>query len=308
MEGKTQKPDRRKYTLMLVPHDGRAVHKIYIPIKTLKYGLAVMCILMVMVLGTFVKYHSAAAMAQQEQSELKNLRQTNADQAKQIDDLAKSTATLQQEMDKVNALDAEVRRILSGEEPAETSRAGTNRPAIYTGQGGPVAKPDLKQLALVVEDLQQQAAVREQSLSELKDALAARNARLKSTPSIWPTGGDVTSRFGWRSSPWGGGGSDWHPGIDIANSSGTAIVATADGVVTYSGWYSGYGRLVKISHGNGIETLYGHCSELLVGIGEKITRGQLIARMGSTGDSTGSHLHYEVRVNGTAVNPASFLQ
>lgn len=308
MAGKIKKPDRREYTLMLVPHDGNAVRKIHIPIKAIKYGLTAVCIFAVILVGTLAKDHSAAAMSQQERAELENLRQVNSAQKKQIEDLAKSTATLKQDMDRLNALDAEVRRMLTNEESAETSRAGSNRPAVlHTGQGGPLVKPDINQLTLVVQDLQQQAVAREQSLIALRDTLAARNAKINATPSIWPTNGDVTSRFGWRGSPWGGG-SDWHPGIDIANSAGTEIVATADGEVTYSGWYSGYGKLIIINHGNGIETLYGHCSELLVGVGERVNKGQIIALMGNTGLSTGPHLHYEVRVHGSAVNPASFLQ
>ncbi|MGL5513487.1 MAG: M23 family metallopeptidase, partial [Sporomusa sp.] len=117
----------------------------------------------------------------------------------------------------------------------------------------------------------------------------------------------VTSRFGWRSSPWGRG-SDWHPGIDIANDTDTPIVAAAAGIVTNSGWSGGYGKMIEIDHGNGIVTIYGHNSKLLVESGKLVKKGQPIAYMGNTGLSTGSHLHYEVRVNGTAVNPASFLQ
>lgn len=307
MEEKIKKPDRREYTLMLVPHDGNAVRKIHIPIRTIKYTLTVICLFTLIVIGTFARYHSAAAMSQQERAEMENLRQINGTQQQQIEDLAKSTATLKQNMDRLNALDADVRRMLTSEESAETSRAGINRPSgLHTGQGGPLVNPDINQLLAVVQDLQQQTVVREESLAGLKDALAARNAKINATPSIWPTHGDVTSRFGWRGSPWGGG-SDWHPGIDIANDAGTEIAVTADGEVTYSGWYSGYGKLIIVNHGNGIETLYGHCSELLVGVGATVKKGQVIARMGSTGYSTGPHVHYEVRVNGSAVNPATFL-
>ncbi len=122
-------------------------------------------------------------------------------------------------------------------------------------------------------------------------------------PSIWPTTGVVSSPYGLR---WGG--TDFHPGMDIANDMGTPIVATADGVVEYAGWNSGgYGNMVDINHGNGIMTRYGHASQVVVRTGEHVKRGQLIAYMGSTGFSTGPHVHYEVHVNGNRVNPISYL-
>ena len=122
-------------------------------------------------------------------------------------------------------------------------------------------------------------------------------------PSIWPTTGVVTSPYGLR---WGG--SDFHPGMDIANDMGTPIVATADGVVDYAGWNAGgYGNMVDIDHGNGIMTRYGHASQVVVSAGQYVKRGQLIAYMGSTGFSTGPHVHYEVHVNGQRVNPISYL-
>ncbi len=122
-------------------------------------------------------------------------------------------------------------------------------------------------------------------------------------PSIWPTNGVVTSPYGLR---WGG--TDFHPGIDIANDLGTPIIATADGVVEYAGWDSGgYGNMVDINHGNGIMTRYAHASQVVVTAGQYVKRGQLIAYMGSTGFSTGPHVHYEVQVNGQRVNPISYL-
>lgn len=125
-------------------------------------------------------------------------------------------------------------------------------------------------------------------------------------PSIWPASGAVTSGFGWRDSPWGGG-SESHPGIDIANSLGTPIVATADGQVVQSGPAGGYGNVVQIDHGNGITTIYGHNSSTIVNVGESVRKGQVIAYLGSTGKSTGPHVHYEIRINGTAVDPISFM-
>lgn len=118
---------------------------------------------------------------------------------------------------------------------------------------------------------------------------------------------NFTSGFGVRSDPFRGGAA-MHAGVDMPGPVGTAIYATADGVVGRAQWANGYGNLVELDHGKGIQTRYGHLSAILVQPGMRVTRGQLIARMGSTGRSTGSHLHYEVRLDGHAVNPMPFLQ
>ena len=116
------------------------------------------------------------------------------------------------------------------------------------------------------------------------------------------TSGTITSRFGIRSR-------DNHKGIDIGASKGTAIYAAASGTVSVSqyGYGGGYGNYIILSHGNGIQTLYGHCSELCVSEGEYVSQGQLIAKVGSTGNSTGNHLHFEVRVNGVAQDPQNYV-
>ncbi len=122
----------------------------------------------------------------------------------------------------------------------------------------------------------------------------------------WPITGRITSRFGGRKSP-GGIGSTNHKGIDIAAPRGTPVYASDGGTVTYAGWMGGYGYLVRINHGNGYETYYGHNSSLTVSVGQHVYKGQQIARVGSTGNSTGNHCHFEVRYNGTARNPLNYL-
>ena len=119
---------------------------------------------------------------------------------------------------------------------------------------------------------------------------------------------EFTSGYGTRTDPFRGGAAR-HQGIDLAAPIGTPIYATADGTVLEAGFnHGGYGNLIKVDHGRGIETRYGHLSRILVSPGQRITRGQLIGHMGSTGRSTGSHLHYEVRIDGRAVNPIPFMK
>jgi len=128
----------------------------------------------------------------------------------------------------------------------------------------------------------------------------------RALPKGWPTIGEITSPFGYRIHPLTFS-YEYHSGIDISNIPGTKIMATADGVVRYTGWASGYGLSVVIDHGFGYSTLYGHMSEIKVEEGMNIKRGEEIGRMGSTGTSTGPHLHYEVWENNVPKNPVKYL-
>ncbi len=146
--------------------------------------------------------------------------------------------------------------------------------------------------------------------SNLFSSLQRLDGNAKSAAYI-PSGRPVeklslTSNFGVRSDPFNGG-ARMHKGVDIPGPIGTPIHATADGIISRAGWASGYGNLVQISHGHGMETRYGHMSKLLVAANSYVRRGQIIGLMGSTGRSTGSHLHYEVRVDGQAINPIPFV-
>lgn len=303
MEKKAATVDKRNYTLMIVPHRGKKVYRYQMPIRFVKACAAAVGVMTIVAMAGLFHYQYTINQAKAELGELQELRSVNMAQAGQLNQLAKNTAILQEEMSKVNQLDAEIRRLLNKEESPGTSRSGIIRPgAPHSGEGGPVVQPSAAELNNLVKDLQVSAKVRGDSLSKLRESLIERNARIAATPSIWPTEGVVTSRFGWR---WGG--SDWHPGIDVAADSGTPIIVTADGVVVASDWNGGYGRQVIVDHGFGITTSYAHNSQNVVSVGQKVKKGQLVAYMGSTGFSTGPHVHYEVKVNGTVVNPAGFM-
>src|SRR5687768_7558717 len=128
------------------------------------------------------------------------------------------------------------------------------------------------------------------------------------TPSIWPVAGTLESGFGGRRNPFGGSSYEFHSGQDIDAEWGTPVIAGAHGTVTFSGWQNGYGQLVVIDHGGGLTTRYGHLSAIAATVGQLIQRGEFLGRVGSTGRSTGPHLHYEVRINDQPVNPLQYLQ
>lgn len=122
----------------------------------------------------------------------------------------------------------------------------------------------------------------------------------------WPVSGTITSPFGYRRNPFGGG-MEFHQGLDIAAPMGTTITAAASGTVISAGWYGGYGNYILIDHGGGMATGYGHCSQIFVSVGQQVQKGQAIGAVGSTGASTGPHVHFEVRIHGKPVDPAAYL-
>jgi murein DD-endopeptidase MepM/ murein hydrolase activator NlpD len=127
------------------------------------------------------------------------------------------------------------------------------------------------------------------------------------TPMGYPHISSLTSYFGYRSDPFDSGNAEFHPGIDFKGNRGDAARCTANGRIVFAGWAGGYGNCVRIAHANNFETLYGHLSRISVKVGDEVTVGQKIGEVGSTGRSTGTHLHYEVRKNGKAINPISYL-
>jgi len=162
----------------------------------------------------------------------------------------------------------------------------------------------------IAEIQRQEAAMDEQSKQIEKDILAAQRAvEYAGGEMLWPAPGNytVTSNFGGRADPITGVWSS-HGGTDIRAPYGASIVAANSGVVIFSGWHYSYGNYTIVDHGGGIATLYAHCSKLLVSKGQAVSRGEQIALVGSTGYSTGNHLHFEVRINGVRTQPMDYLK
>jgi murein DD-endopeptidase MepM/ murein hydrolase activator NlpD len=145
------------------------------------------------------------------------------------------------------------------------------------------------------------------TLGLTRNATTADWFKANSAPNLWPVDGQVTASFGERIDPFNGEGA-FHSGVDISSAYGSPIVAPADGVVTFTDIMGGYGKAIMIDHGNGISTRYGHLSGFAVTAGQTVHRGDVIGYIGTSGRSTGPHLHYEVRINDTPVNPYKYLR
>jgi len=167
------------------------------------------------------------------------------------------------------------------------------------GSGGPAQPLDAHSLAHLDDKMSQL----ERKMKAYESVLRERGF----TPTVWPVVGKLESGFGGRSNPFGGKSYEFHSGQDIDAAPGDPVVAGASGTVSFVGWQNGYGQLIVVDHGGGLTTRYGHLSHIDVGQGQTVARSQFIGRVGSTGRSTGPHLHYEVRINDEPVNPLQYL-
>ena len=299
-----------EYTIKIIPNKTDDVKLFTISKNMLRYVMASVVIMIVLVVGSLSFAGYVYFNNQADKQHLQELQEANALQQQQLSELDKKANSLKEDMDQLNNLENELKQLSGIELPEGNNGDSVN--SEQNGQGGPYPQtPTIENVRLTLDTVENTMNGKLNNMEELKKRLqtaimmkrqqvAIANQTISITPSIWPAKGVVSSPYGLR---WGG--SDFHPGIDIANDMGTPIRATADGVVSIAGWNSGgYGNMVDIDHGNGVMTRYGHASYVVVSAGQQVKRGQIIAYMGSTGFSTGPHVHYEVRINGQAVDPS----
>lgn len=198
----------------------------------------------------------------------------------------------------------------SSESLAQQDGAFEQPPRLSENKGEVAEQPapskDYASLVIRIDKAVRETQLKEQSVIDLWESLSERQSLINATPNIKPARGWLTSRFGYRVSPFTSKAT-MHAGLDIAAAPGSPIYAPADGVVSYAGYDQGYGKLVSIDHGYGVSTRFGHTSQIYVQVGQKISKWDVIAAVGNTGRSTGPHLHYEVRINGTPVDPINFI-
>ncbi len=243
----------------------------------------------------------------------------------QLQGLEARLTRVDQALERVMANDAKLRQLsqedesarafglesLSALELAAAERQGRTDVGIATnGDMGPIevlgAAGELEAVEARARELESSLLDEEESMQEVRGYLDDRWSLTRAHPTVWPVRGWMTSRYGYRQSPQGEG-RRLHAGIDIAAPRGTPVVAPADGHVVYAGYHTAYGNLVVIDHGYGLSTKYGHLSRINVRVGARIQRSEVLGRVGSTGRSTGPHLHFEVHQDGAAVNPLRYL-
>ena len=244
------------------------------------------------------------------QSQLVDTEARNSTLEAGLAQLQAQIANLEATLDRVAEDDAHFRSLAGLETISpEVMAVGVGGPGLGTPESLPFSETAIRiySAAHDLSELERRAKLLSESLTEATDSVRNHRELLESTPSILPTEGWISSGFS---------ESRVHPlhhlpmphlGIDISAPSGTPIVAAAKGRVTRSSWVVGYGLTIEIDHGFGFTTLYSHASELVVQVGENVTRGQVIAKVGSTGTATAPNLHYEVKVDGIAQDPYRFI-
>ena len=261
-------------------------------------GLAIFCLIAALVCGASLLY---SLRLTGQIAEYNFVKFQNAQSKRQLLRFNENLAKLNRQLDQVVSADSEIRATLG------------LKPVKFDGKVARDRHSDLPRqikieslLEVIRKDLaktQKKISERERSYNDLRATVHKLEAKFAATPSIWPVAGYISSAFGYRVSPWQG----FHAGVDIPTWYGAPIRVTADGVVERAGWESGLGLTVTVAHGNGLETVYGHNSALLVGPGTAVRKGQTIAQAGQTGFATGVHSHYEVRRNGAAINPTAYM-
>ncbi|WP_425480822.1 M23 family metallopeptidase [Montanilutibacter psychrotolerans] len=266
-------------------------------------GLAVALLLGVgMVVGVGGGLAMTAGLRAQVSNQQAQMESTRRDAQREINALAARLGELQAEANRLNALGVRLTRI--GQ--LQDGEFNFDKP-VGVGGAGPVQDMPKAELDAGLSKLKRQFAASGEQLSVLESLLFNRQLDMNSVPSREPIANSyITSGFGGRADPFNGGRAN-HKGIDFEADVGDPVLAVADGVVSYSGVRSGYGNVVEVDHGNGYVTRYAHNSRLTRTVGQLVRAGQEIAKAGSTGRSTGAHVHFEVWENGRVVDPRNFL-
>jgi murein DD-endopeptidase MepM/ murein hydrolase activator NlpD len=302
---------RKKISLVILSNSGSSVKQLTISTAFLRI-FALVCLITLGIFG-YDYYLLKIGSIQAQKSEVTISSQSDEiiRQRKQIQGFAEEISDLKAELVELNNFEKKIRIIANIEK--------TDGQDALFGIGGSIPEDLDTQIPLTqrhnsllrdmheqVDQLHMASVNQSQGFVSLFNFLKDQQNLLASTPAVRPCQGWTTSRFGYRKSPFTGR-REFHKGYDIANRKGTPIIATADGVVTYSGPKGLLGNMVMIDHGHGMVTRFGHTYKIVVKRGQTIKRGDTIALMGNTGRSTGPHVHYEVHLNGIPVNPEKYI-
>lgn len=308
-KGKAKKTQKKYFSVVLVPHSSSHVKVFKF---TSFYAKLIACV--VILIAIFVSSGLYISKMLEENASLKKnlneLYSTTTEQSKLLDARSEEIERLQNESadfkevvnDKIEEFTKNFNAITDEyieERSQKVSRSGERTETAFTN--------DMRNLKGTLDSLTQLYSRSGQPNADLDAAEAKIDKFMEAIPTLWPVSGSITDEFGNRRDPFTRK-IKYHTGMDIGADYGKSIKAAAGGKVVMVDYIYGTGRTVKISHGNGITTLYGHCSKILVEEGQIVEKGEVIAKVGSTGRSTGPHLHFEVQLYGTPVDPLKYLE
>jgi len=291
---------KNTFVVKIIPPRGYSVYRLKF---TRRHVAAIAAALLIVLIGAagFHTYQLRVAEA-----DVRALQSLTSEQQSKLQTIDKQADALANELRTVQKENAEIKRLIGADRgsqrhafaPSSAVRPAADFNAVQKrlrrlAQASEATRDDTKRL--------QRLAMRVLNLRRM--ASIARERLLAAIPSLNPVGGGIAAGFGWRTNPW----PEFHKGLDLEADYGTPVHATAAGTVASAGWEGGFGIKVDIDHGNGYHTWYAHLSRAIVAVGARVTKGEPIALSGSTGESTGPHLHYQVMYQGQAVDPQPFL-
>ena len=297
----------KKTNIFLVPEGAGCVKQIRLSKSTPFFIISFLIICAVFLFWIINDYREIKAKTPQ----LAELQKKNALQQEQILYMARRIDQVTREMNELRKLDHKLKVMVNletGEGDEQFKGVGGSDPGLID-PNKTLKKVDrelVRAMHRSLDNLDSDISSSKEDKAGLQKFLENQKMLLASTPSIWPAKGWLSSRFGYRKSPFTDK-KEFHKGLDISTRKGSPIVASADGTVSFTGRDRGYGRVVVIRHGYGLKTKYAHLKKSLVKKGQHVKRGETIGLVGNSGRTTGSHLHYEVHLNGVAVNPLRYV-
>ncbi len=330
--------DKKKVTLFVVSNQTGKTRKVVLSAAWLKALSFISAIVIIIFAAGLVDYFGLLVQVM----ENKRLKAENAQLTKQFQVVESKVSSLENSLERVKTFTTKLKLITNVDaddritkltmgpkpsagqpveeyEPMEQRQDGealTQQDQVFANkrplddQVGELANEntdkDYASLVVRIEKAVKETQLKEQSVIDLWESLSERQSLLNSTPNIKPAKGWLTSRFGYRISPFTGK-TTLHAGMDIAAAPGSPVYAPADGVVVFASYDESYGKLISIDYGFGVTTRFGHLSQIYVQVGQRVTKWDVVGAVGNTGRSTGPHLHYEVRINGTAVDPINYI-
>jgi len=277
-----------KMTIMFIPHNEKRIFNFQISKFTISFFMFLFLVIVVTSSYAFIRN---AAIKREEHRLLMTYRDIRSDLVN-FEQLTNSVA------DTIDDLKPEI------EELYELAAGTDDTEQLWnmSDMEGDILPGEI----FTIRDIQKDIVCTTNTIKTIKNFIDVRSKVIKDTPSIVSNSGHITSLFGWRRSPFGHG-RDFHTGIDIAAASGTVVRATAPGRVVSSGWGGGYGKMIRVRHKYGFETIYGHCKGIVAHQGDTVKKGQIIGYVGMTGNATGNHCHYEIRLGGVPINPYPYM-
>ncbi|MGE5372944.1 MAG: peptidoglycan DD-metalloendopeptidase family protein [Solirubrobacterales bacterium] len=301
MNRSDSKKQKESLTILVIPHSAAATRKISISRTAVFLAGLFTAVFFCSLIFLGVQYY----LSQNERQVMREMKNENESMQSELTELSNELLQIQAQTQDLGNKQESIKKMMGvssgGNKTSPTpSRSGMSLGGRSSGSRATALLARARALGITL-NLQQTETNR--LLSQAKKRAQA----LRAMPNRWPLYGGITSDFGLRPSPFNRRRTEYHDGIDIKAHSGAEVRAAGEGVVVYADWESGFGRLVRINHGNGYETYYAHNSKLLVKKGDRIQKGQVISLVGSSGRSTGPHLHFKVLKNGQEVDPMRVL-